>query len=110
LDLSFAATGGGALEKDFEASGVPSFRLQRRLPLDPALILKLRKIIKREKIDVVHAHQAVEALHALFAAQGNRRAARFNVSRLYSERQKSPRAALSDPAHGGKRFGQRRVF
>jgi len=79
-------------------SGVLFFRLQRRLPFDPSLILKLRKIIKSEKISVVHAHQAVEALHAFFAVQGtgarlvltfhgyipdakNRRALRFLIPR-----------------------------
>ncbi len=98
LDLSFAATGGGVLEEDFKCSGAPFFRLQRRLPLDPSLVLKLRKIIKTEKIKVVHAHQAVEALHAFFALQGtgarlvltfhgyipdakNRRALRFLIPR-----------------------------
>lgn len=98
LDLAFAATGGGALEKDFMNSGALSFRLQRRLPLDPSVILNLRKIIKTEKINVVHAHQAVEALHAFFAIKGtgtklvltfhgyipdakNRRALRFLIPR-----------------------------
>lgn len=70
LDLSFAATGGGTLEEDFKRSGAPFFRLQRRLPLDPSVILKLRKIVKTGKFDVVHAHQAVEALHAFFAVSG----------------------------------------
>lgn len=98
LEVSFAATGGGALEEDFAASGVKFFRLQRRLPLDPALILKLRKIINTEKIKIVHAHQAVEALHAYLAISGtgaklvltfhgyipdakNRRALRFLIPR-----------------------------
>lgn len=70
LDLAFAATGGGTLEEDFMNSGALVFRLNRRLPLDPSLVLKLRKIIKSEKIRIVHAHQAVEALHAFFAVQG----------------------------------------
>ncbi len=70
LDLSFAATGGGALEDDFKNSGVDFYRLQRRLPLDASLVLSLRKIIKTQKIRVVHTHQAVEALHAFFAVRG----------------------------------------
>jgi len=70
LDLSFAATGGGNLEADFKNSGVKFYRLQRHLPLDFSLILKLRKIIQTQQIKVVHAHQAVEALHAFFAARG----------------------------------------
>ena len=70
LDLSFAATGGGSLEEDFKNSGADFFRLQRRLPLDLLLVLKLRKIIKMQQIKVVHAHQAVEGLHAFFACIG----------------------------------------
>ncbi len=70
LDLSFAATGGGDLERDFKDSGAKFYRLERRLPLDLALIWKLGKIIKTEKIEVVHTHQAVEGLHAFFAARG----------------------------------------
>ncbi|HEY0461883.1 MAG TPA: glycosyltransferase family 4 protein [Pyrinomonadaceae bacterium] len=99
LEVSFAATGGGSLEEDFRASGVPFFRLQRRLPLDPSLVLKLRKIIRAQNIKIVHAHQAVEGLHAFFAARGtgaklvltfhgyipdrkNRRVLRFLIPRM----------------------------
>lgn len=69
LDLNFAATGGGTLEEDFKNSGVPFFRLQRHLPIDFAVVRKLRKIIKTEKINVVHTHQAVEGLHAFLAVR-----------------------------------------
>ena len=71
LDLSFAATGGGNLEKEFKNSGADFFRLQRRLPLDFALVLKLKKIIRTKQIQVVHAHQAVEGLHAFIACRGS---------------------------------------
>jgi glycosyltransferase involved in cell wall biosynthesis len=98
LDLSFLATGGGALEEDFKASGVSFYRLQRRYPIDFSLILSLRKIITTESIDVVHTHQAVDALQAMAAACGtktklvltfhgyipdgkNRRALRFLIPR-----------------------------
>lgn len=70
LDLIFLATGGGDLEADFRTSGAKFVRLQRRLPFDVPLINKIRRIIKTEKIDVVHTHQAVEALHAYFACLG----------------------------------------
>ena len=70
LDLSFAATGSGNLEEDFKNSGVKFYRLQRRLPLDILLIFKLRKIIETQQIQIVHAHQAVEGLHAFFACRG----------------------------------------
>ena len=70
LDLSFAATGGGTLEEDFKTSSAPFFRFQRRLPLDLPLILALRKTIKENRFDVVHAHQPVAGLHAYLAASG----------------------------------------
>lgn len=64
LNVIFANAGGGALENDFVNSGVKIFRLQRRLPLDLMLVSDLRKIIFAEKVDIIHTHQAVEALHA----------------------------------------------
>lgn len=70
LDLTFVTTGGGTLEEDFRNSGVDFFRLQRHLPLDFSVIFKLRKIIKTQRIKVVHTHQAVEALHAFLALRG----------------------------------------
>src|SRR5215213_83663 len=70
LDLSFAATGGGALEEDFKSAGAPFFRFQRRLPFDLQLVHGLRKIIKENRFDVIHTHQPVAAMHAFFAASG----------------------------------------
>jgi L-malate glycosyltransferase len=70
LELSFAATGGGALEEDFKNSGAPFFRLKRRLPFDLKLVSKLRKILKDNDFDVIHTHQAVAAIHAYVAAAG----------------------------------------
>jgi L-malate glycosyltransferase len=70
LNISFAHAGGGALETDFKHSGFKYFRLHRRLPFDPMLVFTLRKLIKDKEINVVHTHQAVEALHALTATFG----------------------------------------
>ena len=72
LDLTLAATGGGALETDFENSGVEFVRLQRRLPVDFRVVASLRQIIKKREIEIVHAHQAVEAVHAYLAGQGTK--------------------------------------
>ena len=72
LNVSFAHAGGGALETDFKHSGVRYFRLHRRLPFDPMLVSALRKIIKDNEINIVHTHQAVEALHALTATIGTK--------------------------------------
>ncbi|CAN5832060.1 glycosyltransferase [soil metagenome] len=70
LKLTFAASGGGDLKKEFENSGVEFIGLQRRLPVDPNLIRQLRKIIKEKKIEIVHAHQPVEAVHLYLATAG----------------------------------------
>ena len=72
LDVSFAATGGGDLEADFKNSDVDFFRLERRLPIDFSVIKNLREIIRENKIDIVHAHQAVEGIHAYFACRGTK--------------------------------------
>src|SRR5687767_8275495 len=70
LDLTFVATGGGDLEADFRNSGVTFQRLERRLPVDLRLARRIGRIIKEREIDVVHTHQAVEALHAYLATSG----------------------------------------
>ena len=70
LDLTFVATGGGDLEREFKHSGAPYFRLQRRLPIDPVLVKNLRRIIKQTGVQIVHAQQAVEAIHLYLATRG----------------------------------------
>ncbi len=101
LDLTLAATGGGALEAEFQHSGVEFMRLRRRLPVDFLLVMQLRKLIKARGINVVHSHQAVEALHAYLATRGtstkqvlsfhlctadakNRRALKFLAPRMHA--------------------------
>jgi L-malate glycosyltransferase len=71
LDLTFVATGGGDLEDEFRQSGVEFLRLQRRLPVDLSLAAQLRQIIAERKIQVVHSHQPVEALHLYLATRGS---------------------------------------
>ena len=70
LELIFAATGGGELEDDFRQSGVEFVHLPRRLPVDLKLVAQLRTLIKERGVQVVHTHQAVEALHAYLATRG----------------------------------------
>ncbi|MDQ2855493.1 MAG: glycosyltransferase family 4 protein [Acidobacteriota bacterium] len=71
LDLTFVATGGGDLEDDFRNSGVEFIRLNRRLPVDLSLVSQLRQIIAERKIEIVHSHQPVEALHLYLATRGS---------------------------------------
>lgn len=70
IDLTFVATGGGDLEDDFAASGANFIRLKRRFPVDPLLILELRRLIVRGGYKIVHAQQPVEAIHLYFATRG----------------------------------------
>jgi glycosyltransferase involved in cell wall biosynthesis len=67
LDISMAALSGGPLETEFESSGVATYRFKRRLPLDLGVIRGLRHLLIAQQIDVVHCHQAVEAVHARLA-------------------------------------------
>ncbi|MFN2491448.1 MAG: glycosyltransferase family 4 protein [Pyrinomonadaceae bacterium] len=70
LDLIFIATGGGDLEEDFLHSGVEFMRLQRKLPIDLGLAGRLRKAIQDRDVNIVHSHQAVDALHVYLATRG----------------------------------------
>jgi len=101
LDLTFVATGGGALEEDFRRSGVEFIRLNRRLPVDFNVVRQLRKIIKQREIKIVQGYQPVEGLHLYLASIGlpvkrvlsfqgfisdekNRRAARFLIPQMHA--------------------------
>lgn len=70
LDLIFAHCGGGSLAAEFAASGTPVHYLRRRLPLDPLLVLSLRRLIKDENVDIVHTHLAVAGVHGYLASLG----------------------------------------
>src|SRR5882724_8464594 len=77
LDLTLVATGGGELESDFRNSGVTFRRLERRRPVDLTLARRIRAIVEEDQIDIVHTHQAVEALHGYLATRRN-----LNVKRI----------------------------
>lgn len=47
----------GVLKKDFEAAGAEVIPFDSHMHLDIAAVLKLRKMIKDRKIDVLHSHQ-----------------------------------------------------
>ena len=70
LELTFVATGGGDLEDDFRRSGADFIRLRRELPVDLNVDASLGEIVRGRNVEVVHCHQAVEALHACLATSG----------------------------------------
>jgi glycosyltransferase involved in cell wall biosynthesis len=70
IDICVTATGGGELEEEFKSSEFEYLRLQRRLAIDPGVVLALRKIIKSKQIQIAHVQQPVLALHAYLATRG----------------------------------------
>ncbi len=64
------AAGDGPLLNEFANTGRPFFHIKRRAPFDPIHVGQLRRIIRSHDIDLVHTHQAVDALHSLAAAAG----------------------------------------
>lgn len=70
IDLTFVATGGGDMEREFEHSGADYFRLQRKLPVDLFLVKDLHRIIIQTGVQIAHAQQAVEAIHLYLATRG----------------------------------------
>jgi glycosyltransferase involved in cell wall biosynthesis len=67
IELTFVTAQGGAMEKDFQASDAEFIKLSRRFPIDLALVLKLRKIIRNKRIELVQSYQAVDGLHLYLA-------------------------------------------
>ena len=54
----------GAYKTDFYATEQPLFKLSPKFPFDPIYLWKLRKLLKDENIQIVHAQQPIDALCA----------------------------------------------
>lgn len=61
---------GGVLKDDFYAAGQRFFRLAPRFPFDVFYFYKLRKLLKKEQIDIVHAQQHLDAIYTKIACLG----------------------------------------
>ena len=72
LDLIFVVTKKGSLDNDFQNSGVEYYHIPRNFPIDPLLIFRLKKLIRKRGIKILHAHQAVDAMQTYLAALGTR--------------------------------------
>lgn len=70
FDVAFAALGRGELEGEFANLPIPTFRFERKYPIDLRVVMGLRRVIKDQRVDIVHSHQAVDALHAYLATAG----------------------------------------
>lgn len=70
IDAAVVSMGSGELQTSFQLLGDRYASLTRRFPIDPVILLRLRKVVKDRNIQIIHAHQAVEGLHAYFACKG----------------------------------------
>jgi glycosyltransferase involved in cell wall biosynthesis len=50
-----AMRSGGPLRAAFEDAGVPVVELRKRMPADPLRLLDLARLLRRERVDIVHA-------------------------------------------------------
>ena len=57
----------GALKNDFQATGQKLICLSPKFPFDLLYFYKLRKLLKSENIQIVHAQQPIDALYAWIA-------------------------------------------
>ncbi|MCS6873202.1 MAG: glycosyltransferase family 4 protein [Pyrinomonadaceae bacterium] len=72
IEAIFVTFGDGELKEDFLRLDIPVVTLRRRMPFDLNLALKLRKVIKLYKAEIIHCYQPVEALHAYVATLGSK--------------------------------------
>ena len=70
LEMTLVTANGGAMESEFQASGVEYIRLSRMLPMDVRLVSQLRRIIREREIEIVHGYQPVDGLHLFLATRG----------------------------------------
>lgn len=62
---------GGVLESDFQKTSVPTSRLIPRFPFDPIYLYRLRMIMLKNGIQIVHAQQYLDAIYAKIALLGS---------------------------------------
>lgn len=79
--LGFASTvavfeGGGSLERRLGELGVAVHPLGKREGLDPRLVFRLRRLIARAAVDVVHSHNFSTWLYTALALRGLTRSVR----------------------------------
>ncbi len=60
----------GVLKNDFYVTVPSFFKLSPKFPFDLFYFYKLRKLLKKEQINVVHAQQYLDAFYAWFACLG----------------------------------------
>ena len=72
LDMVLFHRKGGILLEDFQNSGVEIIKLSPKSPFDVGYLARLRRRVKDRNIDILHAHQAIDAVYGLLATAGMR--------------------------------------
>lgn len=70
LDMILIHRRGGIMLNDFQDSGVELVKIAPKSFWDIRYLIKFRKLIKNQKIELLHAHQNIDALIALIATIG----------------------------------------
>jgi len=60
----------GMLKESFYATKPNFFKLAPKFPFDIFYLFKLRKLLKKEHIKIIHAHQNIDALYAYLSCLG----------------------------------------
>ena len=60
----------GVLKNDFYAAGQKILKVSPKFPVDVFYFFKLRKLLKKENVQIVHAQQCLDALYAWIACLG----------------------------------------
>lgn len=60
----------GVISDLFKATGVPMFKMTPRKGMDLSYVFRLRKLLCREKVNIVHAQHSLEACYAWLATRG----------------------------------------
>lgn len=87
--------GKGAMFNDFAKSNIDFRFFERKWPIDPSVVIGLRKLIRSEKIEIINTHSDVVAVHAYLATRflntkmvlffhGNTYSDKFNFKRNLS--------------------------
>lgn len=70
VNFKLISLGTGVLEEKFSSLNCERLKLVRKWPIDIKIIYKIRKFIKEKKINILHANQPVEGIHAYLASLG----------------------------------------
>jgi len=90
-----ALQGGGPLQEELERLGVRVFLLRKREGVDGPLILKLARLLRRERVDLLHTHNSAPFFYGPLAAALARVPAVVHTqhSKLLPEQEKLRRAS-----------------